>query len=112
MTQAITTRLTYQIPNNNRLTALHERMTRSRQHRDLQGGWDPQTTHHHDTPLPVNLQAKLTPTISDRLPCESQISVNLFHRWPGYPSSLIKATCFTSFAPCLDRQLSTRATLR
>jgi len=77
--EGYTNRLTWQMSQKNKLTAVLDRLPKYRGHRNLEvGGVDPKATVVQSTPLSYYAQAKWTSTLTNKLLLEAGYSTNFY----------------------------------
>lgn len=77
--QAYTNRLTYQVSQRHKLTAMYDKLPKYRGHRDIElGTVSPEATIVQRTPLSYDAQAKWTSTLSNRLLFDVGFSENYY----------------------------------
>jgi hypothetical protein len=93
-------RLTAQLTQKNRVTALFDWASKNRGHRTLSATVTPEASFTQKSPAQHIAQAKWTSTLSDRLLFETGYTQTYNAQKYGYRPEVDKATCFTVFAAC------------
>src|SRR5688572_13441869 len=93
-------RLTTQLTQRNRVTALFDWASKNRGHRTLSATVTPEASFTQKSPAQHVAQAKWTSTLSDRLLLETGYTQTYNAQKYGYQPDLARATCFTAFAAC------------
>jgi hypothetical protein len=77
--EAYTNRLTYQVNQKNKITAMYDKLPKYRGHRELEfGGVEPKATVVQTVPLGYNAQAKWTSTLTNKVLVEAGYSTNYY----------------------------------
>jgi hypothetical protein len=99
--EAYTNRLTSQLTQRNKITAMYDKLPKYRGHREIEiGGIEPKATVVQTTPLSYNAQAKWTSPVTDKLLLEAGFSEQYYNYWLSYQPEVRRATCFVAFASC------------
>ena len=87
--QAYNLRLTGQLTQKHRLTAMYDRFPKWRGRRNIETGtYEPEATYIQRVPLPYNAQAKWSAPLTSRLYAEAGWSTNFYNYWLGYQDGL------------------------